>query len=51
MLTRRTDGPVEMTNFYYISERRVRPVMTAWPLSFVAAAIFIAFILSGVLGS
>lgn len=34
-----------------IKARRSRAVKTAWVLAFVAAGIFIAFILSGVLGS
>lgn len=33
-----------------LKERRARAVRTAWVLAVVAAAIFIAFILSGVLG-
>jgi len=32
-------------------DRRSRAVKTAWLLAFVATIIFIAFILSGVLGS
>jgi hypothetical protein len=32
-------------------DRRSRVLKTAWLLAFVAAMIFIAFILSGVLGS
>jgi hypothetical protein len=32
-------------------DRRSRVLKTAWLLTFVAAMIFIAFILSGVLGS
>ena len=34
-----------------IQERRKQAVKTAWLLAFVAAVIFVAFILSGVLGS
>jgi uncharacterized membrane protein len=34
-----------------LSEQRRRAVKTAWVLAIVAAVIFIAFILSGVLGS
>ena len=41
---------MEMAERDDISERRGRAVRTAWMLAVVAAAIFIAFILSGVLG-
>jgi hypothetical protein len=34
-----------------IQQRRKRAVRTAWLLALVAAVIFVAFILSGVLGS
>ncbi len=34
-----------------IQERRKRAVRTAWLLAFVAAVIFVAFILSGVLAA
>jgi len=39
-----------MSNRDEIKDRRNRAVKTAWLLAFVAATIFIAFILSGVLG-
>ncbi len=41
---------MEMAQRDDISERRGRAVRTAWVLAFIAASIFIAFILSGVLG-
>ena len=50
MLTRRIERPMEMTERDDISERRVRAVRTAWMLAVIAAAIFTAFVLSGVLG-
>jgi hypothetical protein len=34
-----------------IKGRRSRAVKTAWVLAFIALSIFVAFILSGVLGS
>ena len=34
-----------------MKDRRSRVLKTAWLLAFIAAMIFIAFILSGVLGS
>jgi hypothetical protein len=42
---------LEMAGIDDIQERRKRAVRTAWLLAFVAAIFFIAFILSGVLGS
>jgi len=42
---------MELTGQNNIEERRRRAVKTAWVLALVAALIFIAFILSGVLGS
>jgi len=41
---------MELTGNDNTEDRRKRAVRTAWLLAFVAAAIFIAFILSGVLG-
>jgi len=42
---------MELTGQDNIEYRRKRAVRTAWGLALVAASIFIAFILSGVLGS
>jgi len=42
---------MELTGQNNIEERRRRAVKTAWVLAVVAALIFIAFILSGVMGS
>ena len=42
---------LEMAGIEEIQERRKRAVRTDWILAFFAAVIFIAFILSGVLGS
>ena len=42
---------LEMASIDDIQERRKQAVKTAWLLAFVAAVIFVAFILSGVLGS
>ena len=42
---------MEMVNQGDIKEQRRRAVKTAWVLAAVAALIFIAFVLSGVLGS
>jgi hypothetical protein len=42
---------MEMTAPGNIREQRKKAVRTAWVLAIVAALIFIAFILSGVLGS
>jgi hypothetical protein len=42
---------MELTGQDNIENRRKRAVRTAWALALVAALIFIAFILSGVLGS
>ena len=42
---------MELTGPGNIEERRKRAVRTAWLLGLVAALIFIAFILSGVLGT
>ena len=35
----------------YIEQRRSRAVKTAWALAIIAGMIFVAFILSGVLGN
>jgi hypothetical protein len=40
-----------MADIEEIQQRRKRAVRTAWLLALVAAVIFVAFILSGVLGS
>jgi len=42
---------VELTGHNDINHQRKRAVRTAWVLAIVAAMIFIAFILSGVLGT
>jgi len=42
---------MEMTGHDDIRDRRNRAVKTAWALAIVAVLIFIAFILSGVLGT
>jgi hypothetical protein len=42
---------MEMTSQGDIKEQRRRALKTAWVLAAVAALIFIAFVLSGVLGS
>jgi hypothetical protein len=42
---------MELTGQDNIEARRKRAVRTAWVLALVAALIFVAFILSGVLGS
>ncbi len=42
---------VDMTQQDSISNKRKRAVRTAWVLAVIAALIFVAFILSGVLGS
>jgi len=42
---------MEMTNGDDINHRRGRAVKTAWLLAAIALLIFIAFILSGVLGT
>jgi hypothetical protein len=42
---------MELTGPDNIKHRRSRAVKTAWALAFVAAAIFVTFILSGVLRS
>jgi len=42
---------MELTEQDDIRDRRKRAVKTAWVLAIVAAMIFIAFILSGVLGT
>jgi hypothetical protein len=42
---------MEMTNHDDLGGRRNRAVKTAWVLAFIAVSIFVAFILSGVLGA
>jgi len=42
---------MEMVGSDDMKDRRSRVLKTAWLLAFVAAMIFIAFILSGVLGT
>lgn len=42
---------MELAKNHNMQERRNRAVKTAWVLALIALAIFIAFILSGVLGS
>jgi len=42
---------MELTGNDNIDNRRKRAVRTAWLLALVAAAIFVAFILSGVRGA
>jgi hypothetical protein len=52
MLKRRTEaGLMELTEHDDIRNRRRRAVKTAWALAIVAIMIFVAFILSGVLGT
>jgi len=40
-----------MEDQQYTKQRRSRAVKTAWVLAIIAASIFVAFILSGVLGN
>lgn len=51
MLTSRTDRLMGNTQQQDLEARRSRAVKTAILLALVAVAIFVAFILSGVLGS